>query len=329
MAAIEGWLVRKDRQMQNQAAINRGFKAGVLVFTGPGPAEPQRLERLVHGLQSYEPGIEAIVIVDDNSGMPHAEILADLFPRSRILSNPRNGKGNGWQGGLSTALAAGLRLFATMPDIDFIVRLDTDSLVIAPFVDKIGRAFAAQPETGLLGTFNHYPASDEQRLPHSIADYCRTIVSKISLPLAVWRHGDWPTRFQCVLRKKDRIPTRITRNALHNGYRYGDFIQGGGYALSGELVRRACKAGFLDIPEAFMWIPLGEDHLATLLCYACGLKAADLNSPGDPFAVLAKGIPDHPSALKQAGYSVLHSVKNDERWSEEEIFSLMFGPQSR
>jgi hypothetical protein len=80
-----------------------------------------------------------------------------LRDRTVVLSNPRNGKGCGWGAGLAAGILCGLKWCARNESIGFILKLDTDTLVIAPFQELVSRRFAQKKNTGLLGTYSKTP----------------------------------------------------------------------------------------------------------------------------------------------------------------------------
>jgi glycosyltransferase involved in cell wall biosynthesis len=138
-----------------------------LIFVGPGDPDAKRLKRLLESLLRYEPTVQTIVIIDDRSGQNFEAIVpAAATDRTVILPNPRNGRGYWWQGGLCVGLTEGLRWIGENRTVKFVVRLDTDALVISPFASRVSDAFDADPKIGLLGTWDKYAFSGVQRLPH-------------------------------------------------------------------------------------------------------------------------------------------------------------------
>src|SRR5262249_27115810 len=109
------------------------------------------------------------------------------------------------------------------------------------------------------------------------------------------------------------------REAERNGYRLGEYVQGGGHALSATLLRALSFHHLLDDPFLFFHSRIADDTAVTIMCYRVGLVAVDYNGPGEVFAVINNGIPESPEQLCKTGYAVVHSVKLDERWSEAEI----------
>lgn len=110
----------------------------VLIPVGRREIEIGRLYDLADCLFHYEPQISEFVIVDDSWPARTFEGLA--IPASCklvILPNPRRGSGDGWLGGLVAALTTGCDWLERNSQCDFLVKVDTDTLVIAPFAEKV------------------------------------------------------------------------------------------------------------------------------------------------------------------------------------------------
>jgi hypothetical protein len=113
----------------------------------------------------------------------------------------------------------------------------------------------------------------------------------------------------------------LIRMAERNGYRLGDNVQGGGNACSAALVRALSSRGLLDDPYLFFHTRIPEDAAITIMCYGVGFVAMDYNGPGQVFAAINNGMPDSPENILQSNYAIVHSLKADPRWTEDEIRS--------
>jgi glycosyltransferase involved in cell wall biosynthesis len=290
---------KSDTQMPTFAA---------LIFVGPGELDAKRL---LNSLIRYEPTVQTIVIIDDNSKQNFDVIVpAKATDRTVILPSPRNGRGYWWQGGLCVGLTEGLRWIGENRTVDFVVRLDTDALVISPFADRVSNAFDADSKIGLLGTWDKYAFNGAQRLPHEHTNkVLPDILKKASRPFAIWRHSECPTRIQCSLFKNDRLVRSIIHAAIQNGYQLGDFLQGSGYAICGRLVLDLSTHRLTASPLAFLHQFYGEDVLATLFCYAMDYYPQGCNQPGEVFGVGNQRLPATIPELLEAQYGVVHSIK--------------------
>lgn len=298
----------------------------VITFVGPGETEAHRLSRMLAGLAIYEPDVNFVVIIDDNSRQHFGKIIpAPLVERSIIRPNPRNGSGHWWSGGLCVALLEGLRWISEETNADFIVRLDTDSLVVNSFSERLRDRFERNTRIGLLGTWDQYPLSSRQRLPHPDAhEIVKSIVLKAARHTTIWRHSDHPLRFQCALRQNDRRIRRLVQLAIKHGYIPGYYIQGGGYALHRRVIASPAVAPLIVHPLTPLHQLFGEDVLATLLCYATCHSADNMNAMNEVFAVQNNGLPDTPESLKNSRLCILHSCKNDPTITEDEIYHAFF-----
>src|SRR5262249_3994501 len=117
------------------------------------------------------------------------------------------------------------------------------------------------------------------------------------------------------LRSFETVFEAACRNGFHNNY----YCQGGGYAISSEMLSRIASAGWLTPPSCWIDLPFAEDILISLLAYAVGMNLTDLSEEGDPFGVQWSGLPFSLDVLVARGHSIIHSVKNDLSYSEQEV----------
>ena len=291
----------------------------VLIGVGGGPLEMERLHDLLASLFHYEPAVAEIVIVDDV--MPARTFAALPMQgggcRLVVLPNPRCGRGDGWLGGLTAGILAGYAWLERNSRCDFVVKLDTDSLVIAPFAEKVAAAFAAQPETFIFGSTTRTP----NRVYDKPEDFSvAPALEKLMRPLTIWRRtcDPWP-RVQCCFYGRDKRRRETIVAAVRSGYRLGIHAQGGGYAVSRRGLSRMAAGGIFMDPLLWIWAPCSEDVVMTISAFACGGRAGDLNANGEPFGTLSRGLPDTPPRLVERGFSIIHSVKDFEGAKEAEI----------
>ncbi len=288
-----------------------------LVGVGPGDLEIERTADFLDSLFFHEPSVPTVVLVDD-AGYDRG--LTDRFRAPEgcsIISvgNPRDRTGWGWCGGVCTSVMLGLKWCQQNTDSGFVLKVDTDTLVIAPFADSITRSFEVLPKAGLLGSYDRHPdggARDFGPLGKS--------VRKMSYYLSLWRYPavKWHLVQQTVW-GRGAVRRRHIRTAQRLGYVYGEHCQGGGYAMSRELVNRMAKHGYLDDPFLWQNVVIGEDGMLGLYTRAVGLKLYSLTKDGEPFGIQYKGLADTPQGLLDRGYAIIHSVKGDPRFTEDEI----------
>src|SRR2546421_6502071 len=107
---------------------------GVIMPIGPGEREIERAADVLDSLFTYESGCAWMVLVGD---VPTARRLEERLPcpagcKHRVFVDPRQQKGHGWSGGMCVGVAAAVRWLGRETGVSFALRLDTDSLVIAP-----------------------------------------------------------------------------------------------------------------------------------------------------------------------------------------------------
>ncbi len=280
----------------------------VMMLIGPQPEEIERARDTVASLLAYEPTGGLLLLVDDcRTPRPLAEQIApSLAAGRRVVSllNPRLGRANGWGPGTGAGALGALREACKVPDLRFVLKLDTDALVVAPFVAQVNGKFAACPQAGILGTYQFSPAQRTEatstpaleKLLRQFTIWRRTPAGGPALQLAFWG-------------KYKRV-RNVLRQAIMNGYRLGEHCAGGSYAISMPCVRALQAAGLLDDPTRFLQVPLGDDPLLALLAAAAGYGLAPFDAAGEPFAIRHRGLPDTPENLLARGHSIIHSVKD-------------------
>ena len=112
---------------------------------------------------------------------------------------------------------------------------------------------------------------------------------------------------------------RIIGKAVANGYVLGQSVQGGAYAISMRALHELASCRLLNDP--FLWLntDLVEDVMMSMLVRAAGMQLMGFAANGEVFGVLHKGLPDLPARLIERGYGIIHSIRNDSRFSEAEI----------
>jgi hypothetical protein len=286
-------------------------KFGVLVPVGPGAKECARLADLFDSLFFHEPKVSCALLVDDER---HGRELSRTIvapPTCEVASipNPRQGRGHGWAGGLCVGVLAGLAwLQQHRADLEFVVKLDTDALVIAPFAAKVASKFRESPEVGLVGSYQFEPGGQHRQSPGWIPSI-RSFLSPISL------RGRY---LQITLWGRPRRIREALVAALANSYQMSEHVQGGGYAVSAETLRRMASRGYVDDPLCWLWSGLTEDVMMGLYAHAIGMKLLDYNGVGEPFGVQYAGLPDRPNVLLTSGYSIIHSLKDHNGVLEED-----------
>lgn len=291
-------------------------KFAVLIPLGPNDQEIDRMRDLLDSLFTYEPQTSLVVMVDDSLKGRNLAAQIVLPSSCKVFSilNPRRRRGDGWSGGMTAAVLAGLALIEKEPNIDFVLKLDSDALIIAPFVEKISKAFARIPDLGILGSGSK-----------TINNLVAPAFIKLSRKFTIWRRTNLPWKhLQISLWGNDAKIRRAIIKALSRGYKYGEHVQGGAYAISQNALHQIARAGYLDNPLLWLHAPCTEDSVVSLLIRAEGFKLYDFNADNEPFGLKHRGLPDIPVRLIKRGFSIIHSVKSYGQFNEEETRSYFY-----
>jgi hypothetical protein len=276
----------------------------VLVPVGPGDAELERFGDLLDSIRAHEPaGSFRLIVVDDGPvprdfGTPATVIRTALWTRGRRVPDPLSAMVAGTIEGLRAAAGA-----------EFLVKLDTDALVIAPFADAVRRALDGR---GIVGS---YDVMSNGRV--RTWDWWPPLLERAARPVQVFRPrpGSILPRVALKRRRDRRMARRVLREAVARGYQPGAHCLGGAYAVSPALLARD------DLLSWRPWVgsDLGEDVVVGVLAGAAGLPMASAVGPGEPFGVQQVGLPDEPETLVARGHSIIHSIKDSEHAHEHEL----------
>lgn len=292
----------------------------ILIPCGPAAAEYERVIDLLDAISYYEPGCALVLIIND--GNPAVDrIVSEARDRLHIgvpiqvLQNPRNGAGWGWAGGLVCGELAGLACLASrFPDLRFVLKLDTDALPVAPFSDKLCEIFE-DPTVGMAGSriIDQSTPSYKQTKPF---EYFRNKTEKMLAPLSLWRKPTWHFRSPWLDRRVRRIAV-ILRQAIRQGYKPGELIEGGAFAWSGEYARGVVKTGIDQEREAILHLNVSDDLFLTPLSYYLGLRCVESSL----FCVEPESLRfDLATMLNLSNETaILHSVKGASPAYESEV----------
>jgi hypothetical protein len=281
----------------------------VLIPVLPTTVELNRLSNLLEGLCYYESNITNIILINDSLNVLDLTTYISRSIHPKVVNNPRRDRGNGWAGGLCCGIRAGLRSAKTNCDSDFVIKLDTDSLVIAPFSEKINNLFVTTPHVGLIGTYKSYP----DHRPRDLSPWSQSLKTYLK-PIALrGKH------LQVTLWGSSHRIRQALERALASGYRFAEHCQGGAYAISAQAIQRMDALGYLEYPLDWLNSGITEDVMMGVLVRACGLESADFNRDQQPFGVQFTGLAYSPEEFVNKGYSIIHSIKNDPKHSEEYI----------
>jgi len=286
-----------------------------------------RVTDLVVALVHFEPSVTLIVLVQDG------EIPGGLWDGISIpstcqivqLPHPRPNNELNMFGGLCTASLLALNyMYHCGQAFDFVLKLDTDSLVIAQFAEKITSTLSASPRIGMIGVLGDSCNRMTRTffMDHRLEQIIRAVIP-LGTSLVTPTHEETTLLHKLgvitdeQLERFRRICT-LLKPIVHKKFS-GSHCQGGGYAVSNQVISRLSSAGLLADPNLWLDLKMGEDQMMGVLCSLLDLRIVDHSAPGDVFGVQARGLAYAPAELLDKGYSIVHSIKNDPNYSEEEI----------
>jgi hypothetical protein len=288
----------------------------VLMAVGPGNHEVDRTADFLMSLKTYEPSGARVLLVDDHFVDRHLDrLLASVSPielfslfNDRPLKRP--GTNIGTTGGLTTSIMLGLRRIHDTLKGQFVLKVDTDSLIIRPFADRVYQAFREQPEAGVIGEYIPELAD----VPTMFKDSC----DRLTRPLSFWRgRRKAGRRFgQSIVGRGATIRHHIAA-AKRAGWRSPQHCQGGGYALSWRALSSLRQNGYLDDHLLWLRTPVTEDVVVSLYTRAAGFQLYCHNGPGTPFGIKYQGLLGDPQWLVDSGVSIIHSLKTHGPYNEE------------
>ena len=277
----------------------QGF--AVIVPIGPDAAELRRFHDLLDSLWSYERGARLCVAIDSSPHVRNVMPRDQRMPGFVTLHNPFRGQGEPLMGRLSASLLVGFDLIRRAGPFDFVLRADTDALIVGEFRDTVSRFLAGHPQTGMLGTLGFTCCRES---PHYGCE--KTAVSDVVHALATMpRDSPGFARIEAQL-----------NSAYRNGYVGKEYCQGGIYALPFRTLERMSGFGCFDHPEEWLPLAVPEDVMMGMLTRTVGLESTDFSSPGEPFGSNWRGLAYSPQEMLRRGHALIHSVKSDPRYSE-------------
>lgn len=285
------------------------------MITPVGPHEDaDRAWDTVRSIAHWEPAVRWIVMIDDAAPDEERDLTAlDVGDVSLVsLRNPLPHGGASMYERVASAAMLGFQWIARNTDADTAMIIDSDSLVIAPFADKIEKAFAENPDVGLFGSYD-VDCNGAPRDFDSWAPTLRRLARVVQSPRRVALGGRAAT------------VRRLVLDAREKGMIWGEHVLGCALAFRREPLDQWRDEGLLDDPLLFLGTPLSYDPILAILIRRSGYRQAGLVGPGDPFGVSWHGLPDLPERLLERGHSIIHSTKNDTRVDEPTIREFFRG----
>ncbi|HKY14129.1 MAG TPA: hypothetical protein VJM33_04350 [Microthrixaceae bacterium] len=295
--------------------MSGGMSWAIVVPTGPGEAEVARIADILASAQRFEPDVDRIILVDDDPGGPRpATLLATagaLAPRTTVIANPRPREAHGWSSGVLIGVCTGFAEAMRGQPVDWVLRMDSDALLIGALADQVGARFADDPDLAIVGAYDRHADGTERDF--TIWNHAIGSLLKPFAPRRSWRR---PLLTSLFGRGKER--RQLLEEAMRQGYQLGEHCQGGAYAISMRAIRAISANGWFD-PRMWLGLGLPEDVIMGIYTRALGLSMAGMADPGEPFAVTHVGLPGTPRGLRDAGHGVVHSVKSHAGRTEADL----------
>lgn len=280
----------------------------VFVPLGPDPLELERLRDTLASLLAFEDGNEIHLVIADDAGSSGRALPIEEATWSGVtilsLAVPPGRACNRAYDAMVVGTIEALRALGPYRP-EFVLKLDTDALVIGRFSDRLREVFA-DPGLGMVGSYRHTCTGAPREWAHWAKALRRT-----ARPLA------FGPKFRPLRRPPGawRDLRSILEQSVSNGYELGAHCLGGAYAVG---------PGLLAATELLRWRPwvatgLSEDVMVGALTKAAGLEICGLVEPGEPFGLAWQGLPLPPEKLLAGRYSVIHSLKDQRHGSESQL----------
>ena len=287
------------------------MRIAVIMPVAAGPAEAERFKDTAESLLALEPAVRWLVVYDDSPVDRH--LTADIVaPETNVivLRSPLDHRRIDRESRIGAAVLDGLRWAADNTDCDVVMKIDTDALVIAPFAEQLARALADE-SIGMLGSYDRDCNGAERSFAPLVGPTRRAAIALHPRQLGVLFRG--------------RRARRYIRQSRAAGYQWGEHVLGCALAIARRTLDALRRDGTLDDPEVFVGTRLYDDPILGILVRGAGYRIAGHVEEHGGFGVSWRGLPDTPERLASRGFSIIHSVKNDTRFTESQIRSYFGG----
>ena len=302
----------------NAATPSSSSPFAVAVAVGPGEREVERVVDLAASVAHYERGPAHFVMIDDSPQQRGLDRVVQMPPTWTPVSlpHPRHDRETTFKvgKGIISAVLAAMKWIQAHTNAAYVLKVDTDSLVIAPFAAKLERVFRESPTLGMVGAYKLTPNGTAREW----SGHAKALFRTFEPPPFDWLHPVASTQARSAFNPPAAVEAYNLAKAT-GVYDLGEHCMGGGYAVSRTLLDRLAAAKLIDDPMRWTGVDLPEDVTVGMHTRAVGMTLADYVAPGEVFGVRYRGLPFLPEELVDKGYSVIHAVKNDERVDEATI----------
>jgi hypothetical protein len=205
------------------------------------------------------------------------------------------------------AMGSALRRQDLSDDCIF-VKMDADALLVRNGMHRRARElFRFYPAAGIIGQCN-FNISGHAQVNQGWANFFKKTQGIRGL-----------ARFSKVLASEGRSPLscfglwlryrRIFSEAVRNGYRLGEFPNGGTYVIRPAAIKKVMDDGWLPDSPFRYTATIGDELIMTVQIYATGYRTLDDVGENGIFAICGKEPWIHPLDLMKRGHFVIHSTK--------------------
>lgn len=292
----------------------------VALLVGPKDLEIERSNDLLDSIGVCEPARCRMIVIDDapqeRNLSAKLRFPAQVEPEFVKFQRPQVVGFKQAKGVCGNSLLGFQWIARNAPEARFGMKIDTDALVIRPFAEALARQFDADPTVGVLGANTKTPEGLDRDTRRS-GDLMRKLHA--SAP-ALSDPGSWIRYFRDWWARGPRSTIRRhLGEAVGAGYVYGENCLGGAYAIRSECLAKMDQRGYLDHPDYWTGVDVPEELMMHMYARAAGYKLMDFVSPGQVFGIRFVGLPFDLPELVDRGYSIIHSVKNDTRYTEAQV----------
>ena len=271
---------------------------------------------MLRSLFAHEPHLAWLVLVDDSPTRRRLETMIEVPATCRVtvLRHPRQGIGDGYLGGLCVSVLHGFQWLSMNTTVRFALKIDADSLVVAPFAKRIEQVFTNCPNIGLIGAEGR--TCNREQPTYGFETRAVSPLLRLAKWLSERSDESTTTTSQAGLDDLSPLAPHLIR-AIRHGYRSMHYCQGGAYAVSSHLLQSMAVNNCFASGPSWSFLSIGEDVMMGMFAYSVGMQIRDMSLDNEPFGCHWKGLPYPLDVLKDRKHSILHSLKSDRL--EEEI----------
>jgi hypothetical protein len=212
-------------------------------------------------------------------------------------------------------MLSAFRWVARHTDAEFVVKLDSDALVIAPFADPVRQALADHPAAGVFGSY----LRDPNGVSRGYAGMAALVARLHRLVLTEYEPNRFGRRFPLAIWGRPLLMRRHIDAAVRNGYPYGQHVSGGAYAVRGAMLQQMNALGYLNDPTIWADTDMSEDVMVGMYAWASGFGLGRAGGRRRGVRRQARRPAGHARAAGRARVPRHPQRKNDPRATEEQV----------